>query len=348
MSPTTVTFAEILAAARVGRARIAPEIAGYLALGVADALVGRAFALDAQTCLLTEDGAILVGPPTAPTAQTTALDLEQAARSLLGSLMDVARGGGATLIAVANRPASGDIGALIAEIEGALIPVNRAAARRALARLSRETAKARNEGHLDAARAKTPEPLPVRERDEDTEPLRVPLRTTSSSLPPKPSAPPQASAVTEIAEPSPSPEPPRASVPRVETPSSAPPGRTRADELLARFAGTVAQDEQDLARELKAMAGLEPTPPPPPASVSEPTPSPGFVQPSPSPEPKEREVAPPEAPALEEPFPDDELFDVPFARRSRMGTYLLGGMLVFGALLTIAAWVYYPELFKGR
>lgn len=330
MSSLTVTFDEVLAAARLGRARVAPEMAGYLALGVADALVGHPFLVEPRNFALNDEGAIFIGAPALTKAASPA-ELEEAVRKLLGSLLEVSRGGGGglgTLLTVAGRPSEAHVGALVTEIEAALIPVNRAAARRALARLARETAKARDEGQLHLAGAVTHEAS--REPDEDTEPLRVPVRAESAPTEASPEPP-----KVEAEESAPSPEPPRVeSQPPKAAPSSPP--KSRADELLARFSGSVAQSEQEIARELKAMAGLEPTPPPPIVATAESTIAP---------EPTDIVEAVAEVTPSEE---VEDSFEIPTARRSKATSYLLGGLLVAGIAATLAVWIYYPEFFTGR
>lgn len=328
MSETNVTFAEVLLAARIGRARIAPEMAGYLALGVADALFRQPHAIDEKSCWLTDEGAIFTAAPASPIAGPQ--EVSAAVRQMLGALLEVARGGGAaaTLSAVARRPPTPDIGALVAEIEAALIPVNRGAARRALARLARETSRARDEGYLSREPQSSPPPA---DRDEDTEPIRVPV-PAASTPPAAPSEPPR----------EPTPTPPTAladSVPPAsDTPSApevAPKPLTRADELLARFSGSVVQSDQEIARELKAMVGLEPTPPPPETAA----------------ETDEASVVETGAP------PDDALSEVPPSvelplelmppRRSKTGLLVLMGIVVLG-VGALAAFLYYPELFSGK
>lgn len=332
-----VTFAEVLAAAELGRARIAPEMAGYLALGVADALVGRPVVVDPRTCALDDEGTIFIRPASTPVPSPGAMQLEGAVRDLLGSLLEVSRGGGGganTLLAVARRTAVSDIGALIGEIEAALIPVNRAAAKRALARLARETAKARDEGHLFLVGSHEAEEPPP-ERDEDTEPLRIPVQAdVTTPTPPVARASPLP-AVVEPKEAAPA-EPSRTGLP--SKPPSSPPPKTRADELLARFSGAVVQSDQEIARELKAMAGLEPTPPPPVAAPTEPTSAPRAAD-AESP-PTESVGAPP--PSFDEPL------ELPLEGRSKAASYLLGGLLVAGIAATVATWIYYPEFFTGR
>lgn len=344
MSETTVTFAEVLLAARLGRARIAPEIAGYLALGVADALFKNPQLVDERSCWLTDEGAIFTTAPVSPGAGPA--EVSAAVRRMLGALLEVSRGGGAagTLSAVARRPPTPDIGALVAEIEAALIPVNRGAARRALARLARETARARDEGYLAAASSTSqPPPEPQREstlvpsqpppeRDEDTEPIRVPT--------PIASVPPAASNETPRQV---TPTPPTAGVESVpppgDTPSpqeAAPKPLTRADELLARFSGSVVQSDQEIARELKAMVGIEPTPPPPEATA----------EPS-----EETVVETAEPPPVDEVSESPPSFDMPLdalpPRRSKAGLLVVLGIVVLG-VGALAAFFYYPELFSGK
>lgn len=349
MNRTTVSFAEVLAAARLGRARIAPEMAGYLALGVADALVGQALVVDERSCMLTDEGGVFVAPANSAISQDAPMEPERAVRQLLASLLDVARGGGTTLATVARRSSTSSIEALIAEIEAALIPVNRAAARRALARLSRETAKARDDGQLVLQR---PRPAEIHsqppERDEDTEPIRVPLPSVSTPPPPDTRHADQGDpARSQAVDPRPMETAARPSAPPTATsdgqadpagsamPSAQKPFPTRADELLARFSGNVSQTDQEIARELKAMAGLEPTPPPPMAAPQEPTPTPPPASP------------PSDVATVGGGF-EDAPFDLPIAGRSRGSSYLLGLLLVMGIAATIAVWMYYPEFFTGE
>jgi len=327
VSETTVTFAEVLAAARLGRARVAPEMAGYLALGVADALFKQPHAVDERSCWLTDEGAILAAPSGATI--TGPADVSASVRRLLGALLEVARGGGAaaTLAVVARKPPSADMGALVAEIEAALIPVNRGAARRALARLARETARARDEGSLVL---EPPKSEPPAEPAEDTEPIRVSAPDAEAAAEPVREAereptPTPPTAVSEPAPPSTTPPPPDA--------ASKP--LTRADELLARFSGSVVQSDQEIARELKAMVGLEPTPPPP--DVVEERDEPAAAEPT-------------EAPAedLSEAPPSVEMpLELAPPRRSKAGLFVLLGIVVLG-VGALAVFLYYPELFSGN
>jgi hypothetical protein len=99
-----------------------------------------------EVCLL-DDGAVrLLGGIPADDA-TAESDL----RELLGGLLSSASSSTAGLQRARRRAAGAGVGALLRELERALIPVNRAAARRALARLARETIRAKDEGRLTMA-----------------------------------------------------------------------------------------------------------------------------------------------------------------------------------------------------
>ncbi len=80
-------------------------------------------------------------------------------RTILARLLSVATGTAMPSLSAAARPrpeSDRGVEAVVGEIEAALIPVNRAAARRALARLARETIRAREQGRLKRASARPP------------------------------------------------------------------------------------------------------------------------------------------------------------------------------------------------
>jgi hypothetical protein len=142
MTTAGVKVSEVLDAARRGRAMLAPEIAGYLILAAADQLSRSPTQLDEYHCgLLVEGGRVVL----APSPPATAIESERALRELLRRLLDAANGRAPALSAVANASAKGDVAGLIAELESALIPVNRSAAGRALSRLARDAVRARTD-----------------------------------------------------------------------------------------------------------------------------------------------------------------------------------------------------------
>ncbi|XXX73658.1 hypothetical protein WMF30_39050 [Sorangium sp. So ce134] len=152
MSGACVTLEEVLAAAHARCASLVPETSGYLALAVGDATSRLPLRLDESAVLLTTEGTVTVrsrGEPVAPAEAARLL------RDLLARLLAASAGSMPNLAATARpRPASEqDPDAVARELEAALIPVNRNAARRALARLARETLRAKEAGRLKRARA---------------------------------------------------------------------------------------------------------------------------------------------------------------------------------------------------
>ncbi len=134
----SVTLLQVIAAAQRRHASLAGEMAGYLVLGAADLVAGGPRRLTAPRVLL-EDGGTLSVLATEP---SDALACEHDLRELLSDLLRFSRTAPPPLRRSSERPARGDVGLLVRELEAALIPVNRAAGRRALARLHRETRRA--------------------------------------------------------------------------------------------------------------------------------------------------------------------------------------------------------------
>jgi len=119
MTTAGVKVAEVLDAARRGRAMLAPEIAGYLVLAAADQLAGAPVLLDEHRCgLLVEGGRVVL----APSPPSSAIESERTLRDLLRRLLDAASGRAPALTAVANGAAKGNVAVLVAELESALIP----------------------------------------------------------------------------------------------------------------------------------------------------------------------------------------------------------------------------------
>ncbi|MGK3986700.1 hypothetical protein WME99_26875 [Sorangium sp. So ce136] len=158
-----VTLDEVLAAAHARCASLVPETSGYLALAVGDATSRLPLRLDDRAVLLTTEGTVTVrsrGEPVAPAEAARLL------RDLLARLLAVSAGSMPNLAATARpRPKTEqDPDAVARELEAALIPVNRNAARRALARLARETLRAREAGRLKRARAQVQAPSAASEQ----------------------------------------------------------------------------------------------------------------------------------------------------------------------------------------
>ncbi len=140
----SVTLSEVTRAARAHRAPLAGESAGYLILAIADQVVSAPRAVQCADVQLMEDGGLRV---LAGLASSDA-EAEHALRQALEALLLVASSGSAALTRASRRTSPVGLSGLVRELEAALIPVNRAAARRALARLNRETARALASGTL--------------------------------------------------------------------------------------------------------------------------------------------------------------------------------------------------------
>jgi hypothetical protein len=145
----SVTMLEIVRAARARAVPLPAESAGYLVLLLADRVQHAPRRIELTAIELDDEGSVqsLAGEPLEPLALETAL------RRVLSELLAVSSSAGPSLLRAAARPATGNVPAFVAELERALVPVNRTAARRALVRLCRETERARREGTLIAEEA---------------------------------------------------------------------------------------------------------------------------------------------------------------------------------------------------
>ena len=162
MNHGCVTLDEVFAAASLRMASLVPETSGYLALAIGDATSRLPLLHDDRALLLTTEGGMSAsrrGDVVTPEKAAGAM------RDVLARLLAVSSG---TMpgLAAAARPreeSARGVDAVIEEIEAALIPVNRAAAQRALARLSRETLRAKEAGKLKPKQASVrPPPRPAR------------------------------------------------------------------------------------------------------------------------------------------------------------------------------------------
>ncbi|MEO6600614.1 MAG: hypothetical protein ABIQ16_12110 [Polyangiaceae bacterium] len=154
----SVTLSEVKRAAKAHRAPLAGESAGYLVLAIADQVLSAPRLVEASGIQLTEDGALRVVSGNA----SSDVEAELALRRALDQLLLVASSGSAALTRASRRTAPVGLAAFVRELEAALIPVNRAAARRALARVQRETSRALLSGLLPAEEPEVfAEPVPL-------------------------------------------------------------------------------------------------------------------------------------------------------------------------------------------
>jgi hypothetical protein len=146
MTQACVSLDEVLLAAAARAASLVPETSGYLALAVADATSRLPYQHDDRAVLLTVDGSVMVPRKGAVAPPPEA---GRGLRDLLRRLLAASTGSMPGLTSAA-RPRSEeiDVDRVVTDIEAALIPVNRAAAKRALARLARETLRAKELGKL--------------------------------------------------------------------------------------------------------------------------------------------------------------------------------------------------------
>jgi len=143
-----VTLPQILVAASTRQASIVPESAGYLVLALCDAIGCLPLSLPDATIELSPDGTVIV---TEQGKVCPGPEAARAMRSLFARLLAATTGPTPRLAAVARaRELSVEKGvdAFAAEVEAALVPLNRAAGKRSLGRLARETLRAIESGAL--------------------------------------------------------------------------------------------------------------------------------------------------------------------------------------------------------
>lgn len=337
---SSVTLEDIFSVVEAKRVPLAPELAGYLTLEIADGTQGTGGDVDPKTVYVSEEGTVAL---VRPKKDALSGDPETSVRGILAKLLDASGSATPALTAAARRKSGTGMPALVSELEAALIPVNRAAGRRALARLAREvkrvtqgvgrnasappvvrpairrvektekadkpespedvmsgpdappgprgsftdeaaTAKRANQLADIAAQMNAPEvinqPKPVVPALGLTPP---PLPGAAPVAPPvPPPAPTRAPAVPSApagrpAAPLPPPAPARAKPAAAKAPPAKPGdpkpetlfGGDEVDSLLASFEVSSTTGEKQMARDLKAIAGLDPTPPPPNAQTLE-------------------------------------------------------------------------------
>jgi hypothetical protein len=323
---TSVTLEDVFTVVEAKRVPLAPELAGYLALEIADGTDAGGGDVDPKTVFVSEEGTVALVRPKKDAVTGNA---EASVRRLLTKLLEASGSGTPALSAAAKRKPGNGLPALVEELEAALIPVNRSAGRRALARLAREVKRVllgvgRNASvppvvSREPVKSVAPHPRPVLRKKEESAP-RYATRAQVSERPAVASAdagpvvlaapfeeenatakrtnelsalassmnavdmdaaaktpppPPGASPPTLTPPPPPKREPtpaPAAAEQRLvveptATPPPAVPSRDDVDSLLESFAVSSAQEDRQMARELKAIAGLSPTPPPPDAKT---------------------------------------------------------------------------------
>jgi hypothetical protein len=239
----SVTLDEVLAVVGAKRVPLAPELAGYLVLEIAEHADPTGGAVDPKSVFVGEEGTVAL---VRPKREGPRADAEASIRAALGQLLEASGSHTPALAAASKRRNGGGLPALAEELQAALIPVNRAAGRRALARLAREVKRVT----LGVGRHTLPSsssfrlggdsspasPRFSREEDPTTTRAKIPDELLKGSA-----------AASEM--------------PTTRLPSARPPTASEADvdALIARF-GVSGGNVQQQARALKAIAGLDPTP----------------------------------------------------------------------------------------
>ncbi|GAB5544775.1 MAG: hypothetical protein SangKO_045350 [Sandaracinaceae bacterium] len=140
-----ITVGELVATMKERRVRIPSEIGAFIALEVCEALEDGPAPVRSSDVRIADDGAIGVF---APPGSASSDEAARAVVAMLGSLL-VAAGTGVPKVLVQlleDGPTSGrwDLSSLRDDLEASLVPLNRAAARRVLARMLREAQKPRS------------------------------------------------------------------------------------------------------------------------------------------------------------------------------------------------------------
>ena len=273
---SSVTLEDVFHVVEARRVPLAPELAGYLTLEIADGADAGAGNVDPKAVFVSEEGSVaLVRPKIAPPKG----DCEASIRAILTKLLEASGSKTPALAAAAQRKPGNGLPALVEELEAALIPVNRAAGRRALARLARETKRVlqgigRNatgaSGQYSSVRPQksTDEDMLTAKRANLAE-LAAQITAAAPSEPPpaRPSPPPMKASPAVPAAPA-LPKPPSNAPPTPPPPPQRATGTPEkpklfegdeVDSLLSSF-GVSGSGEKQMSRDLKAIAGLDPTP----------------------------------------------------------------------------------------
>jgi hypothetical protein len=253
---SSVTLEELLSVATAKRVPLAAELAGYLLLEMIEHVDPNGGNLDMKSIFVGEEGSVVV--TRSPLAAASS-NVEASLREVLGKLLDASSSHAPALAATAKRTAGAGLSALTEEIETGLIPINRAAGRRALGRLARETRRV-----ISGAR---PSPAPPKQKSEPAVPRDAPA--SMASRPEDASFDHEEEATTTrhpTAEPvSPALQgPPKHQAP-TPRPSSDRFSQADVDQLIEQF-GVSSEGDTQHARALGNIAGLEPTPAPKPAT----------------------------------------------------------------------------------
>jgi len=253
----SVTLEDVFSVVTSKRVPLAPELAGYLALEIAEGADTAAGDVDPRCVYVAEEGTVALVHPRREGGIGSA---EASIRAILGRLLEASGAQTPALSLASRRRSTGNLRALAEELEAALIPVNRAAGRRALARLAREVKRVTLGVGRNASVPPSRGPSPSQSsrapsnpsfRVEEAPTARRDVTTEAAAL----GAPPAQQAAAEKP------------IVHTATPGLSPRPIAKSgsdvDSLLATFEVSHQRTDPAVARDLKAMAGLDLTPPPP-------------------------------------------------------------------------------------
>jgi hypothetical protein len=252
----SVTLEEVLTVVGAKRVPLAPELAGYLALEIAENADPSGGDVDPKSVFVGEEGTVAL---IKPKRDAVVGDAEGSVRAALCRLLEASGSHTPALAAASKRRLGAGLAGLAEELQAALIPVNRAAGRRALARLAREVKRVT----LGVGRHTLPSSSALRHGGRE------------AASPPSERRPP---ASTPRFSPDEDPTAPRTRAPSDVLPRGTtahwsemtteeflpgapaePPGESDVDALISRF-GVTGSGAGQHARALQAMIGLDPTP----------------------------------------------------------------------------------------
>ncbi len=171
---------DVLAAADRCLAPIGPELAGFIVLETAQRLREIGGVLEVSGLAIGTSGHVaLTAPPERGNEETATRKL----RELLARLLTVSTSATPALRQCSKRREHGSLALLCRELEAALIPLNRAASRRGLARVARATADAIDSGRLDPVHAEPEMDAAPEEVDIEPPPVEVAARPRVSPPP---------------------------------------------------------------------------------------------------------------------------------------------------------------------
>jgi hypothetical protein len=319
---TSVTLEDVFTVVEAKRVPLAPELAGYLSLEIADGTDAGSGDVDPKTVFISEEGTVALVRPKRDSIHG---DAEASVRSLLTKLLDASGSGTPALSTAARRKPGNGLPALVEELEAALIPVNRAAGRRALARLAREVKRVllgvgRNASVPPVVKEAAPKAMPhARPVLRKKATPQVGAHSSGQTQPAAPSAqddaaarsgeapkPPEAAKpVLEAAPPEAAPEKDREKRPAVLRRSAnsfepEPATAKRANELTELASSMNAVDNSVLGARTESREGSTETPEPEPAAPRAPPLPPAAVaqKPPPVPPPPAKTSGSSPAPAL--------------------------------------------------